>query len=73
MLPVVLTLFCRFSEGARSPENLPFRREGMAESRGKTLLKIAYVIFAILKLHDFFCDFFAILVPFSDFFRVIFP
>ena len=36
-------------------------------SRGKSLLKIAYVIFVILKSHDFFCDFFAILVHFNDF------
>ena len=37
-------------------------------SRGKLLFKIAYVIFAILKSHDFFLWFFCDLVISSDFF-----
>ena len=40
----------------------------MSFPRGKSLLRIAYVIFVILKSHDFFCDFF---VTFSDFFEDI--
>ena len=36
--------------------------------RGKSLLKIAYVIFVILKSHDFFSLIFVILVISSDFF-----
>ena len=36
--------------------------------RGKSLLKIAYVIFVILKSHDFFSVIFVILVTSSDFF-----
>ena len=39
-----------------------------SQPRGKSLFKIAYVIFVILKLHDLFCDFFVILVISSDFF-----
>ena len=37
-------------------------------SRGESLLKIAYVIFVILKSHDFSLGFFVILVISSDFF-----
>ena len=37
------------------------------EARGKSRLKIAYMIFVILESHDFVCDFCVILVIFSDF------
>ena len=30
----------------------------LPQARGKSLLKMAYVIFVILKSHDFVCDFF---------------
>ena len=39
-----------------------------SKPRGKSLLKIACVIFVILESHDFFSDFFVIFVTLSDFF-----
>ena len=40
-------------------ENLQILALGQTlQSKGITLLKIAYVIFVILKSHDFSCDFF---------------
>ena len=43
-----------------------------AITRGKSLLKIAYVIFVILNHMIFSCDFFVILVVFSEFFLQFF-